>query len=695
MNHIKIYSFLILCFAIVGISRAQNVGVGTTTPQNKLHVKGQMRVDTLTSGTLIADSIVLVGTNGLFKKAQYNAVADQSLGSISAFAFSAVPADYLECNGAAVSRTTYAALFAKIGTTFGAGNGSTTFNVPDLRGEFIRGWSNGRAGVDVGRTMGSSQLDQFQGHNVSLQYNANKPYAPGSTVQDFFSNPGTGTLAGNAIGLITDGVNGAPRVGSETRPRNVAMVYAIKAKESVLVPTATSTAVTTAAIANEPWFNVATGTAATANTQDIYQMGKVGIGIATPATDAVLELSSANKSLLLTRVATTGAIANPVNGMIIYDISSNCVKAYENGAWSACLSAGSSTNSATVAIDCSNSSFSCGPKYVGTTGISVTFLVTNNSFSNVSAVDFSNAVTLSGAGAAGLTVTAGQNSSISINSGATATLTYNLAGSPTTAGTLTAAFTKLGLSCTANSVVYGVSGGNGLDGTTAANANLSCSAIKQAFPASADGVYWIDPDLNCTTLSAMQVQCDMTTAGGGWTKIAAGGDASTGTFSQTTSISNLTAGGYWPNNVAFKFGEMSITAIRITQASTFANANIRNWDLGDAIFTGTNVANWLKSTGTVPVTSLAAGWTGRFWNTFLFDGYANVHNFRYPSLFMSLSNTMSPALCGNVWRADLFDPSVNACANVNNNYIWSTNLAGASYTCSTPVIRGVRVYWVR
>lgn len=75
-------------------------------------------------------------------------------GTIIAYADSTPPDGWLECNGQAVSRTTYADLFAAIGTTFGAGDSLTTFNLPDLRGEFIRGWDNGR-GVDVGRSLGS------------------------------------------------------------------------------------------------------------------------------------------------------------------------------------------------------------------------------------------------------------------------------------------------------------------------------------------------------------------------------------------------------------------------------------------------------------------------------------------------------------------------------------------------------------
>jgi microcystin-dependent protein len=63
-------------------------------------------------------------------------------GAITAFAASSPPSGWLTCDGSAVSRTTYAALFAVLGSTWGAGDGSTTFNVPDLRGQFLRGFDS-------------------------------------------------------------------------------------------------------------------------------------------------------------------------------------------------------------------------------------------------------------------------------------------------------------------------------------------------------------------------------------------------------------------------------------------------------------------------------------------------------------------------------------------------------------------------
>lgn len=70
----------------------------------------------------------------------------------------------------------------------------------------------------------------------------------------------------------------------------------------------------------------------------ITSNGQVGINASTPETNALLELKSTNKALLITRVTNTATIASPVNGMILYDNSSNCIKAFENNAWSGCLS---------------------------------------------------------------------------------------------------------------------------------------------------------------------------------------------------------------------------------------------------------------------------------------------------------------------------------------------------------------------
>ena len=88
-------------------------------------------------------------------------------GAVLYFAGRTAPAGWLKANGAAVSRTAYAALFAAIGTTYGAGDGRSTFNLPDLRGEFLRGWDDGR-GVDTGRVLGSAQAHALQSHQHGL-----------------------------------------------------------------------------------------------------------------------------------------------------------------------------------------------------------------------------------------------------------------------------------------------------------------------------------------------------------------------------------------------------------------------------------------------------------------------------------------------------------------------------------------------
>jgi microcystin-dependent protein len=138
------------------------------------------------------------------------------VGSITMHAADAAPSGWLECDGGAVSRATYAGLFAAIGTVFGVGDGTTTFNVPDLRGEFVRGWDDGRA-VDPARAFGSAQSDEFKAHVHSVQ--------PPASTDD--SSSGLTTTGTGGAEIITP-YNTASTGGSETRPRNIALLFIIK-----------------------------------------------------------------------------------------------------------------------------------------------------------------------------------------------------------------------------------------------------------------------------------------------------------------------------------------------------------------------------------------------------------------------------------------------------------------------------------
>ena len=76
------------------------------------------------------------------------------IGKIVMYAGSSAPRGWLLCQGQAVSRTTYAKLFSVIGTTYGSGDGSTTFNVPDMRGRSPLGVGNGDATGHTNHTLG-------------------------------------------------------------------------------------------------------------------------------------------------------------------------------------------------------------------------------------------------------------------------------------------------------------------------------------------------------------------------------------------------------------------------------------------------------------------------------------------------------------------------------------------------------------
>jgi len=135
-----------------------------------------------------------------------------------------VPSGFLECNGAAVSRSTYSTLFSAIGTVYGTGDGSSTFILPDLRGEFVRGWAHGSSndpdsadrtdagGGGTGDNIGTKQVDLFKAHTHTVTTANANDRADGSSS----SFSGTQTATTSSTG------------GDETRPRNVYLMYCIK-----------------------------------------------------------------------------------------------------------------------------------------------------------------------------------------------------------------------------------------------------------------------------------------------------------------------------------------------------------------------------------------------------------------------------------------------------------------------------------
>jgi len=161
-------------------------------------------------------------------------VASTPASTVIYVAQNTAPTGYLKANGAAISRTTYADLFAAIGTTFGTGDGSTTFNLPDLRGEFIRAWDDAR-GVDSGRSFGSAQgsANLAHRHNTTIDGVA----STGRSQQSQTNLTSYHTADGGYEGYYARGTSSSVEAtgsvsstsgGSESRPRNIALLACIK-----------------------------------------------------------------------------------------------------------------------------------------------------------------------------------------------------------------------------------------------------------------------------------------------------------------------------------------------------------------------------------------------------------------------------------------------------------------------------------
>ena len=213
---------------IIRATSATEKAAGTLKVLNVLSSTDTLSALSAAQGKALNDAIAAI--NALL--AGYTANSFCPSGMVMIFAGDFAPVGWLKANGAAVSRTVYANLFAAIGTRYGAGDGHSTFNLPDLRGEFLRFWDDGR-GVDAGRVLGSWQGDAIR----NIAGNA------ATYIQDAIQPNGVLSVSNKAKrGIVWEdnwqnfGVQAqldfdASRVvptANENRPRNIALLACIK-----------------------------------------------------------------------------------------------------------------------------------------------------------------------------------------------------------------------------------------------------------------------------------------------------------------------------------------------------------------------------------------------------------------------------------------------------------------------------------
>ncbi|HEC54174.1 MAG TPA: hypothetical protein ENI30_02570 [Gammaproteobacteria bacterium] len=215
-----------ILYAVVKYPESYKPVLATSGSGKEFYIRSIFETSNASIVTLLIDDTVVKATRawvmdylkqGTYSKAEIEAMIAKAsalpVGSITAFPVNKIPAGFLEIDGSVKSATAYPDLAAFLGGVFNKGDeGAGNFRLPESRGEFLRGWDHGR-GVDSGRTIGSYQLDELKSHTHTVVTGAPSSAATPTT--------GSNNVGGSSITGSTG--------GTETRPRNLAVIWCIKA----------------------------------------------------------------------------------------------------------------------------------------------------------------------------------------------------------------------------------------------------------------------------------------------------------------------------------------------------------------------------------------------------------------------------------------------------------------------------------
>jgi len=188
----------------------------------KKHGGQDLATGDIRSGQMV--SVIHDGTN-------FQLLTDpgEPVGSTRAWHMETVPQGYLECNGASLLRASYPELFAVLGTTYGTADG-THFNLPDLRGTFVRGWDHAK-GTDPDRATrtatATAGATMTAGDHVGTEQAAAVAAHAHSTGMDFTASATTSAGAGLSLRQVGTSDTGSYG-GNETRPVNTNVMWIIK-----------------------------------------------------------------------------------------------------------------------------------------------------------------------------------------------------------------------------------------------------------------------------------------------------------------------------------------------------------------------------------------------------------------------------------------------------------------------------------